>query len=162
MGHSSTIVLCFGIKINEGVAKAISDSFPSDGNDWDMAPTEEKVWRQVCASYHREVPAQLYPISKFSHTPVSYQAIVLDLQLFSNGTDSRIHSLRYDKGHEHFLGLFVGKQGYGLSDDISALTSDAYHYSKYFEDRYKLLVSNIAAQFNLSDKPALHFLSQIH
>lgn len=117
MGYQMTKILIYGIQIPELAAKRLQEKFsPEDGCFF--IKSKKSFSRKLGEYSISKGETQNYPITPYKQHDDG-QEEVFHPTLISDGTDSRIHSLEYDEGFDHYVGIFIASNGYGYLDKVN-------------------------------------------
>jgi len=107
MGYALTKILLYGIEVPEEVAERIY-------NDPDCYDEGECIIL--------EAPYEAGVLKSIKHEPWMAQDddnSRYEVELLSDGTDSRIESLTFEPGFQHYFGVSLAFKGYGSDDNLS-------------------------------------------
>lgn len=105
MSYTVTTIVFFGIELSQEEAKRIKQKyfseefFPSEGNYDPLDFTDDTVHNQSGVNTGR---------NRERNMP----------QMLADGTDSRIHNMDYEEGHQHYIGIYLASKGYAYNDKI--------------------------------------------
>jgi hypothetical protein len=86
---------------------------------------------------------------------------VHDVQVWSHGTDSRVHSLVFDTRvvRQHSFGIYCGSHGYGWFDKMSQIMREG--AQKQAQRNFEKYCKPILEKLGLEINPCLHKVTQV-
>lgn len=83
----------------------------------------------------------------------------VEVGLFSDRTDSRVHSGHYDYGYEHVFGFNYASNGYAADDDIVRAVKKT---PKKVVETYETHVIPYLKSLGIHKKPKVLLINQVH
>lgn len=155
MGYQATNIVLYGVELTAAEAAKIFDEFNDEEEGLSFSSFEKKdYWRvRPVGEYFKNRPNYVEPDLPFTpykqHDNGSGKSVVFDMQLLSEGTDSRIESLGYEEGYPHFLGIYIASEGYAYSDDEVFFIQNCPEEAK---NAFELNVRPFIEKMNIGDK----------
>lgn len=159
MGYAATSIVMYGVAIDEKVAQSIKKQEMREDNDElfsDDTMYSHNFYRQNHAKLTPQYQ-QLTPITPYSEHVKGVEADVFSPKMLADDTDSRIHSLTYESGMQHYLGIYVASRGYGYQDDIIFFIN---HLPQEAMDNFQKVVKPLLEKYHISDTPEIHIITQ--
>jgi hypothetical protein len=91
----------------------------------------------------------------YLETPDKY----LQIEIFSENTDSRVHSLGYEDGYSHVFGINYASNGYACDDDIVKAVKKV---PKKAIDLYEEYAVKFLDSLKIKTKPDVLIINQVH
>src|SRR5690606_4817247 len=113
-----TTIVFYGIKINEGLAQKLVEQLDPQESGEIFIPSCPQIFRKVAPSDPRY--PQKYPVTNYADHDEGVESLVFCPQILSEDTDSRIHSLMVEPGHQHYFGIYIASKGYAFQDQIKS------------------------------------------
>lgn len=140
MGYAATTILVYGIRISNEDAKKIYEAFVDEEGEFQY--DENDILLEERHHPHRKIRPRerYYP------------------NMYSEGTDSRIHDLLLEDGFEHVIGLYIASKGYAYNDVIEDYLSP----NQMCEDNYnKYIVPMLDALGIEKQEPKVLIVNQV-
>jgi hypothetical protein len=159
MGYASTSIVVYGVKISEDIAKKIyTEEF--DKNEGMFK--DDNFYNGI---YFRKLPMsninsnqQLTPVTPYKHHDEGTDSFVFYPKMWAGEADSRVDSLIYEPMKQHYLGIFIGSNGYAYNDKILHLIRKPPKEAiKNFEDSLRPLMS----KYRIIEEPEVRVISQV-
>lgn len=142
MGYAATTILVYGIRLDSIQAQEVydhlqetDDLFESDG-EISMDPNDSLIEPSVGKFRPR---TRYYP------------------NMYSEGTDSRIHDNTYEEGYDHVIGLYVASNGYAYNDLLEDYLVPNEDYTKNY-DKY---IQPILDSIGIDGRPKMIIINQV-
>jgi hypothetical protein len=154
MGYAQTTIIAYGIKIDEETAQQIYENeFNEDGEFEDVSLYQNIHYRKAYGGSNQ----QNEPATPYSQHDDGSGSTVFYPEMWSNGTDSRIESLRFNEGNQHYLGIYIASRGYGYSDDINFFKKAPQEAIQSFETGIRPLME----KYGIKGRPGIRIITQV-
>ena len=150
MSYADTKIVIYGVKINSDIAKKIYESELNE--DGELSCNDPEFM------FHRKEEDQLFPITPYEQHDDGYDSTVFNVDLWSEGTDSRIHNNKYQPKRQHYLGIYIASSGYAYTDNIKYfLKSTPLEALRNFE----MLVEPLLKKYEIKEDPEVYTVNQV-
>lgn len=117
MGYAAVDILIYGIAVDEDVAAAIYEKeFDLNTGSFKEELEAKRIMARPVRPGDKPSDPNL-PTSPYGHD-FGLRSVVFNIDLVSEGTDSRIHDNNFEPGHQHYIGIFVASNGYAYNDPL--------------------------------------------
>ena len=161
MGYASTSIVVYGVKIGEDVAKKIYEE-EFDKNEGMFK--DDNFYNGI---YFRKLPIgngninghqQLTPVTPYKHHGEGTDSFVFYPKMWAGEADSRVDCLIYEPMKQHYLGIFIGSNGYAYNDKILHLIRKPPKEAiKNFEDCLRSLMN----KYRIIEEPEVRVINQV-
>jgi hypothetical protein len=143
MGYAATTILVYGIRISSEDAKKIYEDCKEDFQEvGTMFYSTDDILLEERHHPHRRIRPRerYYP------------------NMYSEGTDSRIHDLKFEEGYSHVVGLYVASKGYAYNDNIE----DYLMPNQMCEDNYNKYIVPMLEELEIEkQEPKILIVNQV-
>lgn len=112
MGYAITKILLYGIKLDSQNAILIDDYLS------EAELPSSNIFRKLDDYSIKKGIVQNLTITPYDQHKCGLGKEVFQIEMLSDGADSRCDSLSYNEGFESYLGIVVCSAGYGTQDDF--------------------------------------------
>lgn len=159
MGYASTSIVIYGLKISEDIAKKI---YAEEIDKNEGVFKDKNLYKGI---YFRKLPLskldnhkQLTPVTPYKHHDEGIDSFVFYPKMWAGEADSRVNSLIYEPMKQHYLGIFIGSNGYAYNDKILHLIRKPPREAiQNFKDCIKPLMS----KYRIMEEPDVILVNQV-
>ena len=159
MGYARTNIIIYGVKISDELANKIFNKYFSEDTEYIEFSQDDLIYyRKQSEDCSNKGLIQLTPISPYKqHDDGTYGSPALFPTMLSEKTDSRIHSLLYDKGFDHVIGIQIASNGYAYEDDIEYFMKNI---PKEVISEFNNTIMTVLEEYNINASPQIHLVTQ--
>jgi hypothetical protein len=159
MSYESTMVVLYGIKISEEIARKIYENEfdKAEGTFKNQDMYKNVLFRRLSQNQNNE-GKQLTPVSPYKHHCEGTDSFVFYPKMWADNVDSRTNSLIYQPTRQHYLGIYVGSNGYAYKDKIlHFIRKPPREAIQNFQDCIRPLMS----KYNILEEPDVQVVNQV-
>lgn len=159
MGYANTTIVNWGVQLTPNESEKLHDYLRNNNILNDDYQFEDKDYTEYpCVP---NLPSHIDGIEQpYYDTQPRYRTprYVHYVELCSDETDSRIHSLVYEPGFIHYFGIYCGSKGYAHTDNINHIMNNIPQKAK---DNFDKFCKPILEELNLNSTPSIQVYSQV-
>lgn len=156
MIRAGTSIVVYGIKITEEIAKHIYEKeFDKNKGIFKSKEFYENIFFRRVSENRND---QLIPVTPYKYHTEGDNSSVFYPHMWANETDLKIESLVYQPKKEHYLGIYVGGNGYPFNDKILSLIKKT---PKEAIKNFDIHIRPLMQKYNMSENPDIILINQI-